>query len=161
MLKYSRLPFKTKYREPLKGAISTGSMPCSMYWMEPVPVTRLACMETLQERLNIGFNGLLLKASPVCWMETILDVQPVCLSTIWLICAKISVAIPENWDMTKTCGMDCCCLTILFQKYSISLGIRQCQRLFHQLGFSLQRPRRKASEADGPRQEAFKKTTTS
>jgi transposase len=49
----------------------------------------------------------------------------------------------------------------LSQKYSISLGIRQCQRLFHQLGFSLQRPRRKASEADGPRQEAFKKTTTS
>jgi transposase len=49
----------------------------------------------------------------------------------------------------------------LIQKYSISLGIRQCQRLFHQLGFSLQRPRRKASEADGPRQEAFKKTTTS
>jgi transposase len=40
-------------------------------------------------------------------------------------------------------------------------GIRQCQRLFHQLGFSLQRPRRKACEADGPRQEAFKKTTTS
>jgi transposase len=48
----------------------------------------------------------------------------------------------------------------LIQKYSISLGIRQCQRLFHQLGFSLQRPRRKASEADGPQQEAFKKTTT-
>ena len=26
----------------------------------------------------------------------------------------------------------------LIQRYSISLGIRQCQRLFHQLGFSLQ-----------------------
>ena len=49
----------------------------------------------------------------------------------------------------------------LTQKYSISLSVRQCQRLFHQLGFSLQRPRRKASEADGPQQEAFKKTTTS
>jgi len=49
----------------------------------------------------------------------------------------------------------------LIQKYSISLGLRQCQRRFHQLGFSLQRPRRKASEADGSRQEAFKKTTTS
>jgi len=48
----------------------------------------------------------------------------------------------------------------LTQKYSISLSVRQCQRLFHQLGFSLQRPRRKASEADGPQQEAFKKTTT-
>ena len=49
----------------------------------------------------------------------------------------------------------------LTQKYSISLGVRQSQRLFHQLGFSLQRPRRKASEADGPQQEAFKKTTPS
>jgi transposase len=49
----------------------------------------------------------------------------------------------------------------LTQKYSISLSVRQCQRLFHQLGFSLQRPRRKASEADAPQQEAFKKTTIS
>jgi transposase len=48
----------------------------------------------------------------------------------------------------------------LSQKYAISLGIRQYQRLFHQLSFSLQRPRRKASETDGPQQEAFKKTTT-
>ena len=45
--------------------------------------------------------------------------------------------------------------------YSVSLSVRHCQRLFHQLGFSLQRPRRKASEADGPHQEAFKKTTAS
>jgi transposase len=49
----------------------------------------------------------------------------------------------------------------LAQNYSISLSVRQCQRLFHQLGFSLQRPRRKASEADALQQEAFKKTTTS
>jgi transposase len=49
----------------------------------------------------------------------------------------------------------------LNQKYSISLSVRQCQRLFHQLGFSLQRPRRKASETDASQQEAFKKTTTS
>lgn len=48
----------------------------------------------------------------------------------------------------------------LTQKYSISLSVRQCQRIFHQLGFSLQRPRRKASEADAPRQGAFKKTIT-
>jgi transposase len=48
----------------------------------------------------------------------------------------------------------------LAQNYSLSLGVRQCQRLFHQLGFSLQRPRRKAIEADARWQEAFKKTTT-
>lgn len=49
----------------------------------------------------------------------------------------------------------------LAQHYSVSLSVRQCQRLFHQLGFSLQRPRRKASEADALRQESFKKTTIS
>jgi transposase len=49
----------------------------------------------------------------------------------------------------------------LAQNYSVSLSIRQCQRLFHQLGFSLQRPRRQASEADPLQQEAFKKTITS
>jgi transposase len=48
----------------------------------------------------------------------------------------------------------------LTRKYSISLSVRQCQRLFHQLGFSLQRPRRKAIEPDASLQEAFKKTTT-
>ena len=45
--------------------------------------------------------------------------------------------------------------------YSISLSARQCQRLFHQLGFTLQRPRRQAHEADPLQQEAFKKTSTS
>ncbi|GFP31435.1 hypothetical protein HKBW3S34_02355, partial [Candidatus Hakubella thermalkaliphila] len=42
-----------------------------------------------------------------------------------------------------------------------SLGVRQCQRLFHQLGFTLQRPRRQAHEADPLQQEAFKKNSTS
>jgi transposase len=46
----------------------------------------------------------------------------------------------------------------LKSEYEVSLGVRQCQRLFHQLGFTLQRPRRKAQEADPVRQEIFKKT---
>ena len=49
----------------------------------------------------------------------------------------------------------------LEKNYSISLGVRQCQRLFHKLGFSLQRPRRQAHEADLLKQEAFKKTSPS
>jgi transposase len=48
----------------------------------------------------------------------------------------------------------------LTKEYSISLSVRQCQRLFHKLGFSLQRPRRQASEANPVLQETFKKTTT-
>ena len=48
----------------------------------------------------------------------------------------------------------------LTKEYSISLSVRQCQRLFHTLGFSLQRPRRQANEANSELQDAFKKTTT-
>lgn len=48
----------------------------------------------------------------------------------------------------------------LKKHYKITLGIRQCQRLFHQLGFTLQRPRRKAYEANPLQQEDFKKTST-
>jgi len=43
-------------------------------------------------------------------------------------------------------------------RYGVSLGVRQCQRLFHEFGFSLQRPRRQAHEADPLQQEEFKKT---
>jgi len=43
--------------------------------------------------------------------------------------------------------------------YAVSLSVRQCQRLFHSLGFTLQRPRRQAREADPLQQEAFKKTS--
>jgi len=48
----------------------------------------------------------------------------------------------------------------LAKDYSVSLSVRQCQRLFHQLGFSLQRPRRQASEGDPVLREAFKKTSS-
>ena len=74
---------------------------------------RLVCTETLRELSNIGSSGLLLKDSPVCWMETIRDAQPGCRPAIWPNCAQISVVHPENWGMTRTCGTDCCCLTIL------------------------------------------------
>ena len=76
-------------------------------------MTRLTYMETLREPLNIGSSGLLLKVSPVCWIRTILDAQHGYLPVPWLNCAKISVALQEIWDMTKTCGTDCCSLTIL------------------------------------------------
>jgi len=49
----------------------------------------------------------------------------------------------------------------LEKNYSVSLSVRQCQRLFHQMGFSLQRPRREASEVSPFQQKAFKKTSPS
>jgi transposase len=45
----------------------------------------------------------------------------------------------------------------LAQKYSVCLKVRRCEGLFHEWGFSLQRPRPKASEADPSKQKAFKK----
>ncbi len=48
----------------------------------------------------------------------------------------------------------------LEREYGVLLGVRQCQRLFRQLGLTLQRPRRQAREADPAQQEAFKKTST-
>jgi len=47
----------------------------------------------------------------------------------------------------------------LEERYAVSLSVRQCQRLFYKLGFTLQRPRRQAHEADPLQQEAFKKTS--
>jgi len=46
----------------------------------------------------------------------------------------------------------------LEQSHKVTLGVRQCQRLFHQLGFRQRKPRPLIAHADAARQEAFKKT---
>lgn len=43
-------------------------------------------------------------------------------------------------------------------QFGVSLGVRQCQRLFRQLGFRLRKPRPRIAHADPERQEAHKKT---
>ena len=44
------------------------------------------------------------------------------------------------------------------QRDKVILGVRQCQRLFHQLKFRLRKPRPVIARADEEAQEAFKKT---
>jgi transposase len=44
------------------------------------------------------------------------------------------------------------------QRFAVSLGVRQCQRLFRQLGFRLRKPRPMLAHADPQRQAAHKKT---
>ena len=44
------------------------------------------------------------------------------------------------------------------QRYGVSLGVRQCQRLFHQLGFRQRKPRPVMAQADPAAQAAFEKT---
>jgi len=49
----------------------------------------------------------------------------------------------------------------LAKNYDAKLGIRQCQRLFHQLGFRLRKPRPVIAKADPGAQEQYKKTPSS
>jgi len=46
----------------------------------------------------------------------------------------------------------------LQQRYGITLKVRRCQYLFHELGFSLKRPRKITAKASEKEREAFKKT---
>ena len=48
----------------------------------------------------------------------------------------------------------------LNQKHDIHLGVRQCQRLFTQLGFRRRKPRPKIASADPVAQGSFKKTSS-
>jgi transposase len=48
----------------------------------------------------------------------------------------------------------------LKREYSIDLKVRQCQRLFRQLGFRLRKPRPQVANADPVAQKAHKKTQT-
>ena len=49
----------------------------------------------------------------------------------------------------------------LSQAYGVRLGVRQCQRLFGELGFRRRKPRSLIAQADPERQRAFKKTAPS
>ena len=46
----------------------------------------------------------------------------------------------------------------LRERYQISLGVRQCQRIFSQMGFRLRKPRPQVAQADPVRVAAVKKT---
>ena len=45
------------------------------------------------------------------------------------------------------------------KRFSVELGVRQCQRLFRQLGFRLRKPRPATAGADPVKQKEYKKTT--
>jgi len=46
---------------------------------------------------------------------------------------------------------------LIDQQFSIKLGVRQCQRLFRQLGFRFRKPRPLIAKADMQMQQSFKK----
>ena len=47
----------------------------------------------------------------------------------------------------------------LQERYGITLKVRRCQYLFHELGFSLKRPRKITAKASKKEREAFKKNS--
>lgn len=49
----------------------------------------------------------------------------------------------------------------LRRRYGVTLGVRQCQRLFRQMGFRYRKPRPQVAQSDPERVEAFKKTPAS
>ena len=49
----------------------------------------------------------------------------------------------------------------LRRQYQVELGVRQCQRLFRQMGFRLRKPRPVIAKADPAAQAVFKKTAAS
>lgn len=49
----------------------------------------------------------------------------------------------------------------LEEKYHITLGVRQCQRVFHQLEFRLRKPRPVVGHADPSRQDEYNKNSKS
>lgn len=44
------------------------------------------------------------------------------------------------------------------RRYGVSLGVRQCQRMFNRMGFRLRKPRPQVAQSDPLRVAAFKKT---
>jgi transposase len=46
----------------------------------------------------------------------------------------------------------------LRRRFQVKLGVRQCQRIFGQLGFRLRKPRPQVAQSDPQRVAAFKKT---
>jgi len=49
----------------------------------------------------------------------------------------------------------------LTEHYEVQLGVRQCQRLFHNFGFRRRKPRPVIAQADPSAQKAYKKTASS
>lgn len=48
----------------------------------------------------------------------------------------------------------------LRQRYGVSLGVRQCQRIFGQMGFRLRKPRAQVAQSDPGKVAAVKKTAS-
>jgi hypothetical protein len=112
MQKHLSLLFKTKYLEHVKGDTSIGSTWCFTYSEVPAPMRRHISTETRPEPSNIGFTNFLLTALPDCGKGIAVDALADFPSLTKKGCETKYDFHPENWGMTKTCGMVYCSLII-------------------------------------------------
>jgi len=68
---------------------------------------------------------------------------------------------PRNLDYNQNLWDGKLLVYHLEQTFGIKLGVRQCQRLFTQLGFRRRKPRPVIAHADPAAQQAYKKTNSS
>ena len=65
---------------------------------------------------------------------------------------------PREFGHTQNLWDGKCLHAHLRGRYGVSLGVRQCQRLFRQMGFRLRKPRPQVAQADPLKVAAVKKT---
>ena len=66
-------------------------------------------------------------------------------------------ATPSQYGLTSNLWDGKLLSRFIEQQFGVDLGVRQCQRLFRQLGFRLRKPRPLIAKADPEQQVAFKK----
>ena len=66
---------------------------------------------------------------------------------------------PENYSLGTNTWDGKTLSAFLRQQYHVDLGVRQCQRLFRQLGFRLRKPRPVIAKADHEQQKEHKKNS--
>jgi transposase len=73
--------------------------------------------------------------------------------------AQVIRGSPKNAGMSTNIWDGKTLSAFIKRHYDINLGVRQCQRLFRQLGFRLRKPRPLIAKADSEQQEAHKKNS--
>jgi len=76
--------------------------------------------------------------------------------------SEISKAVrgsPRDFGMTTNIWDGKTLSAYLKQRFGLDLGVRQCQRLFRQLGFRLRKPRPVIAKADPVKQKTHKKNS--
>jgi transposase len=72
---------------------------------------------------------------------------------------KVLRESPRNAGLTTNIWDGKTLSVFIRQQYSVDLGVRQCQRLFRQLGFRLRKPRPIIAKADLEQQKQHKKNS--